>query len=366
MSANIEFNEKHQSYSFVESTLNETAWHRLGKQFNHMLTVSEAIHECNADFTVIKAPIVAVNEEMQDLLDTGTDIPAELIKKLLINNKKATFRTDLDKTLGIVSDQYGTVQNSEAFSFIDTLVSGKLSKKKETPVIECAGMLGNGERIFITAKFPETITINNDDLVDMYVVFTTSHDGSGSVNVMVTPIRVVCNNTLNLALTNNKAKLSFRHSSNVMNRLDLKNTTNAEMVYKTLGLYKDYKEFFNTEIKQLRNLKLSDKAINMVVAKTIMSPENFQHYLKEGINSDNISTYAKNRFDKTLEVINTGIGQKVNYTGTGLWVINGITTMYQNELKPKNDEQFLTSVSNGLIYNQLQKAHNAVYEYSQI
>jgi len=91
-----------------------------------------------------------------------------------------------------------------------------------------------------------------------------------------------------------------------------------------------------------------------------------KRYVKEGINSDNISTYAKNRFDKTLEVINTGIGQKVNYTGTGLWVINGITTMYQNELKPKNDEQFLTSVSNGLIYNQLQKAHNAVYDYSQI
>ena len=113
---------------------------------------------------------------------------------------------DTMKPLGVVSDSYGIVQNSDAFKFLDTLLTGKLTDSEHTPIIETAGVLGNGERVFITAKFPEQIILDNktDDRVDMYVVFTTSHDGTGAVNCMVTPTRVVCNNTLNYALDHNR------------------------------------------------------------------------------------------------------------------------------------------------------------------
>lgn len=82
---------------------------------------------------------------------------------------------------------YLIVQNAEAFEFFDAIVGNGNGIQYET-----AGALGNGERIFITAKLPDYIRVGNgDDVVEKYIFLTTSHDGSGSITAAFTPIRIV-------------------------------------------------------------------------------------------------------------------------------------------------------------------------------
>src|SRR3546814_20848068 len=78
---------------------------------------------------------------------------------------------------------------------------------------ETAGALGNGERIFITAKLPDYIRVGGDDLIEKYLFLTTSHDGSGSITAAFTPIRIVCANTLNAAMPRQSNTIKIRHTS---------------------------------------------------------------------------------------------------------------------------------------------------------
>lgn len=106
------------------------------------------------------------------------------------------MRTDNDAVIGAVGKDYQIVQNRDAFSFFDSMVSG------DGILYETAGAFGKGERIFITAKLPDYIRVGNDDLIEKYLFLTTSHDGSGSITAAFMPIRIVCNNTLNAAMNN--------------------------------------------------------------------------------------------------------------------------------------------------------------------
>ena len=92
-------------------------------------------------------------------------------------------RTDRNLTLGVVGSKYGVVQNSKAFEFIDLLASGVEGYDKA--VIETAGILGDGERMYVTAKLPSDIFLNDNgyDPINDYILFTNTHDGSGAVTV---------------------------------------------------------------------------------------------------------------------------------------------------------------------------------------
>lgn len=93
---------------------------------------------------------------------------------------------------------YQIVQNADAFAFFDAIVGGE-----DGILYETAGALGNGERIFITAKRPDYICVGNgDDITEKYIFLTTSHNGTGSITAAFTPVRIVCQNTLNAALGN--------------------------------------------------------------------------------------------------------------------------------------------------------------------
>lgn len=345
MAHNIEINNGVASY--VENGRKERAWHRLGQVFDGQLTVKEALELSHANYEVSMQPVFAVTPAIQEAMEQGS-VSTDLILEAFVNNRKATMRMDKCKPLGIVSDNYGIVQNADAFQFIDTLCTGGSGN---TPVIECAGVLGQGERVFITAKFPEQIILDNktDDRVEMYVVFTTSHDGTGAVNCMVTPTRVVCNNTLNFALNHNAGKISLRHTSGINDRLDLTSKENAEFAYRTLHMYEVYKNSLEQSFEHLRNIKLSEKELDRILAEVLLSESNYRIYAESGqnINAEGISTIGRNTFQKVKNTLESGIGQDYGERGTGLWAINGLTTYYQNEHKFRSEEVKFDSIMQG-------------------
>lgn len=350
--------------SFVENGRKERAWHRLGQVFDGQLSVKEALELSHADYQVEARNVFAMTPALQDLLDSDVAMIqreelSDLIVDALVEGRKATMRMDKCKALGVVSDHYGIVQNERAFEFIDTLCSGG---KENTPVIECAGVLGQGERVFITAKFPEQIILDNkgDDRVEMYVVFTTSHDGTGAVNCMVTPIRVVCNNTLNYALGRggNAGKISLRHTSGVNNRLDLTRKENAEFCFRTLNMYNVYKKSLEQSFEHLQNIRLSEKELDNLLAEVLLTESNLKVYKQAGINHQDISTVGRNQFFAVKNAMEHGIGQEYGEAGTGMWVINGLTTYYQNEKNFSSEELKFNNLMTGTAAMKVQKAYD--------
>jgi len=345
-------------YSFAENGRIERAWHGLGQVFDRPMTVKEALEASHADYEVTLQNVMMITPAIADAMKGGS-VPADLILDALIEGKKATMRTDKNTALGIVSDSYGIVQNPDAFTFIDTLCTGGLTDHK--PVIECAGVLGHGERVFITAKFPEEVILDNkgDDRVEMYMVFTTSHDGTGSVKCMVTNVRVCCQNTLNFAMRHNTGRISFRHSTNVMSNLDLLNKENAEFVYKTLGVYNIYQKSFKESLEHLRNIKISERDLDNIIAELTFSEETKKVFLEtRNIEHDDIPTRSRNIFIGMKEAIQGGIGQDLIESGNGLWAINGVTTFYQNSVNFKNEEAKFQSIMDGNVYRKVQKAYD--------
>ena len=362
MAANIE--ERNGVYSFVENGKKERAWHGLGKVYDRPLTTIEALNESGANFKVEKRPIYYTTQDLSEFINRGQGLTPEELASLFkqVDNRKANVRTDYNECLGVVSDSYGVVQNADAFSFIDTLCSGNIGGT--TPIIETAGVLGNGERIFITAKFTDQIRLDNkgNDIVEMYVVFTTSHDGTGAVQCMVTPVRVVCNNTLNFAMKHNSGKLSLRHTINVNNRLDLTSKRNAEMAYKALNLYDVYRKSLEQKLLELAQIKVTDKQCEEILVKSLLPTDVFKEYVKNGksMASDDISTRSKNIITNVTETLHTGVGQEYGEKGTALWLVNGLTTYYQNVQNFKDEESKFQSILDGSVQGKLQNLYDEI------
>ena len=362
MSAMIEI--RNGVASFAENGRKERAWHGLGEGqqiFDRPMFVEEALKACHADYSVQLQPVVALSPQLQAAMDNGEMIDASMLRELLVNNTMATMRTDINETLGIVSDKYGIVQNSDAFKFVDMFCSGKFAERDNTPLIETCGVLGHGERVFVTAQFPKPIVVDakRDDLIEMYVVFTTSHDGTGAVRCVVTPIRVVCNNTLNLALRDNIGRISFRHSSKVMGRLDLLNEENAEFAYKTLNVADLYTKHFKEAYDHLRNIRLSEKDLDNIIAEITLADEAKKAFLEtRNIFHEDIKTRGRNIFLGIKDNLENGVGQVGQEKGTAQWALNGITSFYQNVQNFKDNETKFDSILDGNIAKKVQMAYD--------
>ena len=147
----------------------------------------------------------------------------------------ATMRTDTDEVLGFVNESYEPIQNVDAFTFFDTLVA------EDEAIYETAGVLGKGECIWILAKLPGYIKVHGNDIVNKYLLLTNSHDGSSHVRVKLTPIRVVCNNTLTAALQG-AGEVQISHTSNAVRDLEQA----AAMLGLSNSLYEQLDVMFNS------------------------------------------------------------------------------------------------------------------------
>lgn len=338
MAHNLNFNKDTGKYSFF--SVQEKAWHGLGQIVTEYPTSAEAIIHSGLDYQVIKEPNT-------HRLPSGLEVRSE--------NSFFTYRSDNEAILGgKVGKDYHIVQNTDAFSFFDAIVGGT-----DGILYETAGALGNGERIFITAKLPNYIRVGNgDDVTEKYIFLTNSHDGSGSITAAFTPIRIVCQNTLNASLRNMSNVVRIRHTSGAKQRL--------EDAHKVMGLA----DRFSTQMEGIFNgwakVKISDAEVKKLIQLALCPNRETLELLKKG-NEDELSTVFKNSVDAAFTYAMVAESQQMETTkGTVFGAYNAVTGYFQNVRNYKDDEAKLQSiVMGGTAQGKAQKAFELCTAFAQ-
>jgi phage/plasmid-like protein (TIGR03299 family) len=267
----------------------ESAWHQLGQNVQEAQTSEQAIQLGGLDYVVEKRTLTA----------EGLSKPLREV---------ATVRTDTNQYLGIVGRNYHIIQNRDAFQFFDPIV------EKDEAVYHTAGVLGDGEKIWVQAKMPSHIRVGKDDLTEVFVTLTNSHDGWGALKAYVTPIRVVCENTLRLSLGKNNGVVSIRHTASAEDRI--------KEAHKLLDITNSYASQMTDIFNTLAKKKISKTGVDDFLAWAFPS---------DALTPDEVHTRTKNNRLELLEVIETGRGQVEAKEGTAWWLWNGYTRHLENK-----------------------------------
>jgi phage/plasmid-like protein (TIGR03299 family) len=182
----------------------EVPWHKLGTYIGEEpLNATEAIVAAGLDWDVEKRPLYVPT-------GIGGD-PADGVVEA--TGHWGVTRVSDDKVLGVVQGRYQIIQNKEAFAFMDSLTSSELK-------YETAGALKGGRKIWLLAEMPERIEPIRGDVTIPYLLLSNGHDGRTILNILPTTTRVVCQNTLNLALGNMRNGVSIRHTGSMHDKLE--------------------------------------------------------------------------------------------------------------------------------------------------
>lgn len=246
----------------------ETPWHGLGKSVKECVKSDEAIKLAGLDWDVVPMPIFD---------QFGREL----------SGYKVNTRTSDNKILGVVTDRYKVVQNAEAFAFTDALLG-------EGVRYETAGSLASGKRVWMLARLENT-TIAEEN-IDPYLVFTNCHDGTGAVRVAITPVRVVCQNTLNLALQNATRHWSCAHKGDIESKL--------EEARFTLESADRYMKALEEEFGELKLKKVTDKQVREMTDKLLEIE--FANLFNKAVKNTNIVDFKdrvrKQKFIEKLAV----------------------------------------------------------------
>ena len=201
-------------------------WHGLGVQVQEAPESKDALRLAGLDWKVYQREVYT---------DSG----------IKIEGYRANVRNTDNKVLGVVTERYKIVQNEEAFSFTDALLG-------EGVRYETAGSLQEGKKVWLLARLPKEYIISGEQ-ISPYLVFSNSHDGSAAVRVAVTPIRVVCNNTLNLALSTAKRSWAMVHTGNIKGKI--------HEAQETLFMAETYMGKLGKEIEELKRQRITERQV---------------------------------------------------------------------------------------------------------
>ena len=283
----------------------EVPWHKLGTCLNEPATASEAIDAAGLNYL---AELKSV--QTQD----GIPIP----------QRKAVIRSDSGEVLGVVGNSYVPVQNHQAFGFLDAIVAdGSLR-------YHTAGALGKGERVWMLAKLPDSIRVkNSDDITDKYLLLSNSHDGSSSLRVHFTPIRVVCANTLAIAASNGRGE-----GVSIIHKGDLK--TKIQQAQQVLGLARQFYDDAEEQIQRLANHYPSVRQLD----------EYFRQVYPDS--SDGESSRTKNVRQEMLQLFEQGIGHDMPEIRHTTWTALNAVTEFVDHYRSTRGKSAMDRSSNRL------------------
>lgn len=223
----------------------EPAWHKLGVVLDEAPSIEDAIVAAGLNWHVETRPLYYQNINSHQYVEAA--------------ERRAVVRLSDESLLGTVGPVWTPLQNERAFAFFEPLVRDGVLK------LESAGSLRNGRIVWILGKFEDEGTIGDGDKVGAYFLLSQAHDGSRPVVGQFTNVRVVCWNTLSVALADVQQQLKIRHTTNVeLSVMAVRELINAK------------KRQFETSLSQYRKLagqKLSIDGLEKYVIETLKLPE---------------------------------------------------------------------------------------------
>ena len=209
-------------------------WHGLGQNVAEAVNSQEAIRLAGLDWSVQQWPVAACAPDDGGIIGTRDFV--------------ANVRTDTRSVLGIVGRRYRPFQNAEAFQFADAIVGEGLAK------YETAGALRGGKRVWMLLKLPDELRAGPEDALQPYLLIFNTFDGSSCLRAVLTTVRVVCQNTLSLALRSTRGEgMTIRHRGDLHRRVE-----DARL---TLGLAHQRLKTFGQEIEVMHNVPMSKASL---------------------------------------------------------------------------------------------------------
>ena len=337
----------------------------LGTDVSNCITAQDVMKTAKLDWTVQKCELVSKmpfrigsnNEVGEDSFVHDGNIYREC------PNAFATYRTDINMPLGIVKDKYEIVQNMDAFNFFNNAIGeGKAIWDK-------AACLNMGEKVYVSAKLPVQTSVGKDDVIDNYLVFSNGHAGNSSVDIMITPIRVICTNMLNGALDKAACHIRLRHTKSVKEKLEL----GAQVLKIACSHAIDAQELY----RHLATIKMTDDQVAEYICKLQLTSAEIaklnevdpNHGYKRLISRDyhlidavEISTRKSNQLYNMMDYYIDGIGQK-DICGTAWGAYNAITGFYCNVANLEGEKR-MNSLVWGSANNNMNKALNEAMAYA--
>lgn len=306
----------HSLYRNTMAYTGQQAWHKLGVQFDQEFTSAEAIAAARLDYPVLKEQLYRLRPDLGP-------------KMLEPTEAYATINGHTQDVLGIVGDHYEVLQNREAFDFFDILL------KESGGKLQTAGAIGKGEKVWMLAKLPEVFYPLAGDGVEQFLLGTTSHDGTMKTEVRFTPIRVVCQNTFNIALQGNRGVISIRHTQNMRQKLEM-----AAMV---LLRYRDYFDIAGERFGRLASVRVDDAWIDEYLERMIGNPKN--------VPDGRARTMMENRIKLIEGRMAFGKGVDLpGVSGTAWWALNAMVEFADYDMKAKGQSEDATRRTQSVLF----------------
>jgi len=295
----------HQIYSNNDMfSVKEVPWHGLGRVIEEAPTSEEALKLAGLDWTVKQEPVLIRNKYGTTNLGS-----LEAVEPYLFN-----VRSDNGLVLGLVTKSYHVVQNNEAFRFVDELI-GTGEVKYET-----AGCLKGGKRVWLLARLPEHRILG--DVVEPFLCYTHGHDGLTPVKAIITPIRVVCNNTLSFALGTAQRSWVTKHYAGVNDKLD-----EAKI---TLGLVNDYMSNLARLADELATKKLEEHKVVSLLEK--LFPVSDEASLRQQANKFSLREGVFDIYKDTPDL--------ADYRGTGWGFVGAVADFVTHAVPQRKTKNF--------------------------
>ena len=227
------------------ASLREPAWHGLGTILDSEVSTSEMLRAAHLNDW---------NVRIEDI-----DLPGRSHRPYFAVARTNPFDGETD-VLGVVGERYKVVQNEELFSFADNMLDGGRW--------ETAGSIKNGTVVFGSLALDREIVLDESgvaDKINTYLLVHTSHDGSLAVQASVTPVRVVCQNTLNCALSGVKQSYKVRHTQTV--------TGKVAAAREALGLAHKYLDEFDKQAQELIEQSIDTQKFYDIVTAAYPKPD---------------------------------------------------------------------------------------------
>lgn len=309
-------------------------WHGLGTHLEKPPTAAEAIRAANLDWEVRRVPLYAC----EGLNNCRVPRQYAIVPSFAWGKQNCPI-------FGMVSENYQPLQNQDAFGFFDPIV------EQNEATYHTAGALGKGERIWVLAELPAPIRIIGDDLAQKFLLLSNSHDGGSAVQIKFTPIRVVCQNTLTMALERGPT-LRVAHHSNMNERLKQA----ASILATVSARFAEIEKAFQTMVR----VQVSSDRLREYLAQVFPDPEPTNTVTPRYARA---LAHAQDQRRWSAELFEGGAGNRIKGVPGTLWAAyNGVTEMVDHQDYGFGANRRLFNVWFGTGYSVKARAYNVAIE----